>query len=102
MSAATINYQSRLSNIEGNNLVLPAKIIVTMPAYNAAKTLLKTFEEIPKGLVAGIILVDDFSTDETVNVGSSLDIKVIRHPHNVGYGVIKRLAIWKLCVIKQT
>ena len=63
-----------------------ARIIVTMPAYNAAKTLLKTFEEIPKGLVAEIIMVDDCSTDETVALGSSLDIKVIRHPHNVGYG----------------
>jgi glycosyltransferase involved in cell wall biosynthesis len=63
-----------------------AKIVVTMPAYNAAKTLLKTFEEIPKGLVAEIIMVDDCSTDDTVALGSSLDIKVIRHPHNVGYG----------------
>ncbi len=63
-----------------------AKIVVTMPAYNAAKTLLKTFEEIPKGLVSEIIMVDDCSTDETVALGSSLDIKVIRHPHNVGYG----------------
>ena len=62
------------------------KIIVTMPAYNAAKTLLKTFEEIPKGLVAEIIMVDDCSTDDTVALGSSLDIKVISHPHNVGYG----------------
>jgi glycosyltransferase involved in cell wall biosynthesis len=63
-----------------------AKIIVTMPAYNAAKTLLKTFEEIPKGLVSEIILVDDCSADETVPLASTLDIKVIRHPHNVGYG----------------
>ena len=63
-----------------------AKIIVTMPAYNAAKTLLKTFEEIPKGLVSEVILVDDCSKDDTVAVGSTLDIKIIRHPHNVGYG----------------
>jgi len=62
------------------------KIIVTMPAYNAARTLLKTFEEIPRGLVSEIILVDDCSKDDTVAVGSSLDIKVISHPHNVGYG----------------
>ncbi len=63
-----------------------ARIVVTMPAYNAAKTLLKTFEDIPKGLVSEIILVDDCSVDDTVAVGNSLDIKVIRHPHNVGYG----------------
>jgi glycosyltransferase involved in cell wall biosynthesis len=63
-----------------------ARVIVTMPAYNAAKTLLKTFEEIPKGLVSEIIMVDDCSKDDTVAVGNSLDIKVISHPHNVGYG----------------
>lgn len=63
-----------------------AKVIVTMPAYNAAKTLLKTFEEIPKGVVSEVILVDDCSQDDTVATAGSLDIKVIRHPHNVGYG----------------
>jgi glycosyltransferase involved in cell wall biosynthesis len=62
------------------------KVIVTMPAYNAAKTLIKTFEDIPKGLVSEIILVDDCSKDDTVAIGSSLNIKVISHPHNVGYG----------------
>ncbi len=63
MSAASINYQSNLRNLEEKNSVSQAKIIVTMPAYNAAKTLLKTFEDIPKGLVSEIILVDDCSTD---------------------------------------
>jgi glycosyltransferase involved in cell wall biosynthesis len=62
------------------------KVIVTMPAYNAAKTLIKTFDDIPKGLVSEIILVDDCSNDETVAIGSNLNIKVVRHPHNVGYG----------------
>lgn len=57
-----------------------------MPAYNAAKTLIKTFEEIDKDLVAEIILVDDCSKDDTVAVASTLPIKVIKHPHNVGYG----------------
>jgi glycosyltransferase involved in cell wall biosynthesis len=69
-----------------NHQMTEARIVVTMPAYNAAKTLIKTFEEIPRGLVTEIIMVDDCSTDETVALGSSLDIKVIRHPHNVGYG----------------
>ncbi len=63
-----------------------ARVIVTMPAYNAAKTLLKTFEDIPKGLVHEVILVDDFSQDNTAETASSIGIKVIRHPHNVGYG----------------
>lgn len=62
------------------------KIIVTMPAYNAAKTLIKTFDDIPAGSISEIILVDDCSQDDTVAIGSSLNIKVIRHPHNVGYG----------------
>jgi glycosyltransferase involved in cell wall biosynthesis len=62
------------------------KIIVTMPAYNAAKTLLKTFEAMPKGIVSEIILVDDCSHDDTTVIGKSLNMKVIRHPHNVGYG----------------
>lgn len=63
-----------------------ARVIVTMPAYNAAKTLLKTFEDIPKGIVSEVILVDDCSQDDTVATAGSLDIKVVRHPHNVGYG----------------
>lgn len=62
------------------------KVIVTMPAYNAAKTLIKTLDDIPKGLISEIILVDDCSSDDTVAIGSTLDIKVVRHPHNVGYG----------------
>lgn len=69
------------SKLNGN-----AKVIVTMPAYNAAKTLIKTFDDIPKGLISEIILVDDCSDDDTAAIGSSLDIKVVRHPHNVGYG----------------
>ncbi len=88
MSAATINFQSgeQTNEMEKNIVSAVAKIIVTMPAYNAAKTLLKTFEEIPRGLVSEIILVDDCSADDTAALGSALDIKVIRHPHNVGYG----------------
>jgi glycosyltransferase involved in cell wall biosynthesis len=68
------------------NSAKQAKVIVTMPAYNAAKTLVKTFDEIPRGLVTEVIMVDDASSDETVAIGSQLNIKVIRHPHNVGYG----------------
>jgi glycosyltransferase involved in cell wall biosynthesis len=62
------------------------RVVVTMPAYNAAKTLLKTFEDIPKGLVHEVILVDDCSQDDTVQTAANIGIKVIRHPHNVGYG----------------
>src|SRR5215510_3984841 len=56
-----------------------------MPAYNAAKTLRQTYDRIPP-LVERVILVDDHSKDETVAVAASLGLKVIAHPHNVGYG----------------
>ncbi len=70
----------------GSAATKPVKVIVHMPAYNAAKTLIKTWTEIDKDLVNEIILVDDCSKDDTVAVASTLPIKVIRHPHNVGYG----------------
>ncbi len=56
-----------------------------MPAYNAAETLRDTVQRIPQG-VERVILVDDGSQDETVTIANSLGLKVIRHPHNVGYG----------------
>jgi len=63
-----------------------AKVVVVMPAYNAARTLKKTFDDIPKDVVDDIILVDDASRDETVAVARSLGIKVFEHPENKGYG----------------
>lgn len=63
------------------------KIIVVLPAYNAEKTLSKTFEEIPFELVDEVILVDDASTDNTLEVAKSLGIKnIIPHESNLGYG----------------
>jgi glycosyltransferase involved in cell wall biosynthesis len=61
------------------------RLIVVMPAYNAAETLRDTVRRIPEG-VDQVILVDDGSQDETVAIASALGLKVIRHPHNVGYG----------------
>lgn len=90
MVGPVTNYQGSAQGLTSDNKlaaeVKQAKVIVTMPAYNAAKTLIKTFEEIDKGIVSEIILVDDCSQDDTVAIGGTLDIKVIRHPHNVGYG----------------
>src|SRR5271154_6906545 len=89
MVIGSSHYQPTAVNssvIDGARDAGKAKVIVTMPAYNAAKTLIKTFDDIPKGLVSEIILVDDCSLDDTVAIGSSLNIKVVRHPHNVGYG----------------
>ncbi len=62
------------------------KIVVVLPAYNAAKTLEKTVSEIPRPLVDEIILVDDASGDDTVNIGRRLGLKTFVHPHNRGYG----------------
>ena len=63
------------------------KVIVVLPAYNAAKTLKTTYDEIDFELVDDVILVDDHSNDETVEVGRQLGIKhIIRHEQNRGYG----------------
>jgi glycosyltransferase involved in cell wall biosynthesis len=63
-----------------------AKVIVVMPARNAAKTLEATVSGIPRGWVDEIILVDDSSTDATVELARKLPLHLVRHPHNVGYG----------------
>ncbi len=63
------------------------KITVVMPAYNAEKTLKKTYDDLPDdGIVDDIILVDDFSSDKTAEIASSLGIRTIRHDRNKGYG----------------
>jgi glycosyltransferase involved in cell wall biosynthesis len=62
------------------------KIVVILPAYNAEKTLKRTLDDIPKGVVDGFVLVDDFSTDDTFNVAKRLGINAFRHDINKGYG----------------
>lgn len=57
-----------------------------MPAYNAAETIEKTYNDIPKGLVDEIILVDDNSSDNTVEISRGLGIDTITHKKNKGYG----------------
>jgi glycosyltransferase involved in cell wall biosynthesis len=63
-----------------------ANVIIVMPAYNAARTLERTYADIPHSIVAGIILVDDVSRDETVDVARQLGLHVIIHQQNLGYG----------------
>jgi glycosyltransferase involved in cell wall biosynthesis len=63
------------------------KIVVVLPAYNAALTLEKTYKEIPFDIVDEVILVDDFSNDSTFEVAKRLGIKhIIHHEVNLGYG----------------
>src|SRR5437588_12947396 len=57
-----------------------------MPARNAARTLEQTVSAIPSDVVHEIILVDDKSTDATLEVAQRLPVHLIWHPHNVGYG----------------
>ena len=62
------------------------KVIVVMPAYNAAPTLEKTFCDIPAGSTDEVILTDDGSSDGTVDIARRLGITVLRHGENRGYG----------------
>ncbi|MDX8153903.1 glycosyltransferase family 2 protein [Patulibacter brassicae] len=62
------------------------KTIVVMPAHNAAKTLEATVGAIPREWIDELILVDDSSTDETLDVAKRLNVETVWHPHNAGYG----------------
>jgi len=62
------------------------KIVVVMPALNAARTLRSTVSLIPRDVVDEIIVVDDASTDGTIEIAHELGVRLIWHPHNVGYG----------------
>lgn len=61
-------------------------VMVVMPAYNAEKTLERTFKDIPSHIVEEVLLVDDFSKDNTVNIAERLGLNIIRHDRNKGYG----------------
>lgn len=63
------------------------KVVVVLPAYNAASTLETTYREIPMEIVDEVVLVDDASPDNTVEVGKSLGINhIVKHENNRGYG----------------
>ncbi len=67
-------------------MLLGYRIAVVLPAYNAALTLRKTYEEIPHDIVDDVILTDDHSPDDTVAVARELNIHTLRHDRNRGYG----------------
>ncbi|MBI5252209.1 MAG: glycosyltransferase family 2 protein [Desulfomonile tiedjei] len=62
------------------------KIIVVLPAYNAAATLEKTVSELDRQVVDDILLVDDYSADETVRLARGMNIRCFLHDRNYGYG----------------
>lgn len=63
-----------------------SKVIVVMPAYNAAKTLEKTYRDIPQNVADEVVVVDDDSHDKTVETAKALGLAVYVHPKNLGYG----------------
>jgi len=67
-------------------MICGKRVIVVMPAYNAEKTLIKTYDEVPKDIVDDIILTDDASSDNTAKVAKKLNIRTIVHQANKGYG----------------
>lgn len=62
------------------------RVVVVMPAYNAAATLVQTYEALPHEIVDEVIVVDDHSRDETVEVAHRLGARTLRHDRNLGYG----------------
>lgn len=62
------------------------RVIVVMPAYNAAKTLKLTYDDLPHESIDGVILVDDGSRDETIGIAQELGLRVFVHRRNLGYG----------------
>jgi len=62
------------------------KVVVVMPAYNAGRTLRMTYEELPKDAVNLVILVDDGSTDATLEIARELGLQIFVHDRNYGYG----------------
>lgn len=62
------------------------KVVVVLPAYNAESTLERSYSEIPFDIVDDVIMVDDASTDNTVDVAKKLNISTIVHEQNLGYG----------------
>lgn len=70
-------------------------VIVVMPAFNAEKTLEKTYRDLPRDLISEVIVVDDKSRDNTVEVAKRLGLNVFSHPQNLGYGGNQKTCYWE-------
>src|SRR5512146_1578607 len=70
----------------GARMIQGKRLAVVMPAYNAEKTLRRTWEELPREYVDDVILVDDASRDDTARLARELGIRTIVHRENRGYG----------------
>lgn len=71
------------------------KVVIVMPAYNAARTVVDTFAEIPEKYRKHVILVDDQSSDNTIEVAKQLGITVFSHSRNLGYGGNQKTCYWE-------
>ncbi|MGH9671747.1 MAG: glycosyltransferase family 2 protein [Bryobacteraceae bacterium] len=67
-------------------MTVKPKVVVVMPAYNAARTLRMTYAELPRDVVDLVILVDDGSSDETIKIARDLGLELFVHNRNYGYG----------------
>src|SRR5262249_12246813 len=76
----------RLEHATLSPMLSGKRIAVVLPAYNAARTLERTVAEIPREVVDWILLVDDSSRDETIEVARRLNLQVFLHDRNFGYG----------------
>ena len=74
------------AGLAGGEASAAARVVVVMPAYNAARTLQRTYDDLPHGRIADIILVDDGSRDGTVEIARQLGLRVFAHTRNFGYG----------------
>src|SRR5260370_40608985 len=79
-------YYSGTLDLARSHMLNGKRILVVMPAYNAAKTLEQTYREVPKDFVDEIILVDDGSRDSTAKVAAELGLTTFVHRQNLGYG----------------
>src|SRR3989440_8212983 len=81
-----IFHVDRILQPEGDLPPRAHKVIAVLPAYNAERTLAATLADIPAGAVDEVLLVDDGSTDRTVELAREMGLTVIQHPENRGYG----------------